>query len=278
MKNGAWPRWMLHGMVLAVAVGLTGGVRLNGQEAVRFVAYTVRVPPPERDAYVEYLVANARPVWASLRRDGLLDRRTVLEQVSVATELEGVPPWNFLHLAQLTPGVDPEEFLAEERRRMEAAAFAPPGQLLRVETLESTPNSFHPTPARSDAGDLRLEHIIEYINVFDGHLDEYRRSMIVNSGPAIGRLVAQGLVYTFQALETESVEHLADGMPRWNQIHVMATVVGADFPPGAFDQALRAVNPEGGGYEGVFGRLDDIRNKPRETVNREVSELAVGPP
>jgi hypothetical protein len=239
-----------------------------------YVASTSRVDPAERDAYVAHLEEIGMPVWRSLQQDGLLADRLVLEQKSVASRLEGVPPWNFLQMTRLADGIDPERYLEAARQRLVAAGFSPPGKLLRVEILESTPRSFYPMPREEDPA-VEMEYFIEYINVFDGFLGEYRESMVVNSGPAVGRLVDDGLVRMFIALETRSVEYADDGMPSWNQIHVLATPADTEFPAEAFDRALREVNPAGGGFADVFGRLDDIRTKPRESVSREVTSLRI---
>jgi hypothetical protein len=252
------------------------GAPLEAQQKARYVAYVSVVSSADRDAYVSHLEGTGMPVWRSLQRDGLLLDRMVLEQTSVLTEIDGLPPWNFLQLARLAEGIAPEEFLEAERERLNAAGFAPPGQLLRVEFLETTPKSFYPMPSRSsNREEPRLEFVVEYINVFDGFLGEYRTSMVLNSGPAIGILIDDGLMYAFFALETRSVHYARDEMPRWNQIHVNADVAGIEVSEEVWEGALREVNPECGGIEGVFGRLDQIRDKPKETKNRELSILRI---
>jgi hypothetical protein len=248
---------------------------MSAQEPAQYVAYTSMVAAEERDAYVAHLESACMPVWRSMHEDGLLADRMVLEQTEVASVQDGVPPWSLLHLARIADGVSAEEFLEAESNRLATAGCSPPGQLLRVEVLESTPKSFYPMPVGTAGDEPELQFFIEYINVFEGFLDEYRDSMIINSGPAVGRLVDAGLVVMFIALETRSVTHADASMPRWNQIHVMADPAGAEFPAAAFDRALREVNPDGGGFEEVFGRLDHIRDKPRESINREIASLRV---
>jgi hypothetical protein len=69
-------------------------------------------------------------------------------------------------------------------------------------------------------------------------------------------------------------------MPGWNQIHIsgrqFATSSAArDEYAAARDAALRAVNPNNGGYEGVFGALPSYRTRPRVDRARQLLELAV---
>jgi hypothetical protein len=234
------------------------------------------VSPDERDAYVSHLEVTAMPVWRSLQKDGLLADRIVLEQTNVPSAIDGLKSWNFLQLARLSEGVDIETYMKAEEERLSAVGFAPPGQLLRVESLESTPRSFYPLPSRASIReDQQLKFFVEFIKVFDGFLDEYRDNMLVNSGPAIGRLIDEGVLYSFIALETRSIDHVHEGMPKWNQIHVMAHHGSIVNFIAAYDRALREVNPESGGLIRVFMRLDQIRKKLKESMNREVRSLRI---
>ena len=77
------------------------------------------------------------------------------------------------------------------------------------------------------------------------------------------------------ALETVSVAYTQPTMPSWNQIHIRGYFPEKGATPAALDEALRRVNPQSGGYAGVFAPLDAIRTWAREDVARQLRELAV---
>jgi hypothetical protein len=242
-----------------------------------YVAITSRVPLSARQVWIEHLQNVGVPVWTSLVRDGILCDRLVFEATGVLSELDDAPPWNVFQLARVTDEITPGEYLAEEMARLRVGGFLPPAEeVVRIETLESTPRSFFPPPsgrARSAFSDEELQ--IEYIDIFDDHITEYEESMSLNSGPAVGQLIEKGMLSWFVALRTRAVHDSLDRLPDWNHIHLMAGPPIADFPLAAFDRALREVNPDGGGYETVFGHLDQIRIRTKVLTAREITALRI---
>ena len=241
-----------------------------------FIARTIQVSDDEREAYFKHFQDAVYPVWKTLQDDGLLHSNLVLVHDSVISENSDMPNWNVLLLIRLATGVQPQEFLDEELRRQDSSADAP-GRLLRQEVLVPTPRSFHP----GGKANVDTQYFVEYINVWEGHLDEYRNSMIENSGPANGLLVEQGAILSFIGLETVSVDFSAGGMPSWNQIHLGGIPATETFDPldvNEFDDAIKSVSPDSGGFADVFGRLDEIRDKPKEVIGHPIVELQLPGP
>jgi len=209
-------------------------------------------------------------LWHRLKRDGLLIDQTVFETTSVQKSAAGVPRWNFLVLSHLAPSITPETFFKAEGRRGgqrvgTTPSDAPGVETRRVEVLHSTPNSYYPSLASSDrdanAPEFIVPYIVEYIAVRDtsAALDQYRETMRSNIGPAVGQLIRDNWFVNLIALETVSVVYTQPTMPSWNQIHIRGYFPEKGATPAALDEALRRVNPQSGGYAGLFAPLDAIR-------------------
>ncbi len=256
------------------------------REAIIHVAQAVAVRSGKHDEFHDLLKRVYKSLWQNLAAKGLLERHQVFEVIHVAKPVWHDPVWDYLFLARLPEGVKGLAYLAALREGLEGfnagtrKALGEAAGIRRTELMVATPNSHYPTPAQAPAAGRHPFYFIEYINVTPkaAFLDEYRESMKINSGPAIGELVVSGLGYNFVALETVSVESADSEMPAWNQVHINGFVSPwhEDVFAKAFDRALRRVNPEGDGYEAVFGRLDEIRKHTRIDLARELLSLRVG--
>jgi len=265
-----------------------GGTADNERPAV-YIARVLSVSAAGRDAFVSCLRRKEFPAWQKLKRGGLLTDQSVFETSSVRLTAPGVPAWNVLLLSHLAPAVAPDAFFNAEEKRVGKRSpgtrceDAPGVETRRIEVLHSTPNSYHPRPAAGARGpdaptEFTVPYIVEYIAVRETPeaLNEYRETMQMNIGPAVGQLIRDNLLLNLIALETVSVKYAQPGVPKWNQIHLRGYFPDkGPVPPSALDGALRRVNPQGGGAAGIFGRLDSIRTKPREDLARQLSGLAV---
>ncbi len=246
-----------------------------------YVSKVIAVDKTKRDGYVACLKQRELPKWQRMKQDGLLADLSVFEVTSADSE-PGVPVWNFTLLSHLTTSHDVAEFHQREKRQSgKTCEEEVNAEVRRVETLRPTPNSNYPRTTAEDtreARNLKIKYIIEYIAVHDTptDLNDYRESMRINTGPAVGTiLIPDKLKFSLTALETVSVEYSQSGMPKWNQIHVNGNYEPDPITTAAIDSALRRVNPNNGGVEGVFGHLNTIRTKPREDEVNLLYELAV---
>jgi hypothetical protein len=251
--------------------------------AAEYIARTVSVSDSDRVAFLQCMRRNDLRVRKRLKRDGVLSEQSVFETTSTIPDTLGAPFWNFLILTRV--GSSEGFFRAEEmlykKGRRTNCFDAPEIKTRRVEVLRTTPKSFYPRPRTgggSRSAEFSVRYIVEYIAVQNtpAALDEYRETMRMRLGPALGRLIAEDQLLNFIALETVSVKYSQAGMPEWNQIHVRGTNFpekGAVRP--AMDRVLKSMDPNSGGASAVYGRLDAIRTKPREDVARPVEELAI---
>ncbi len=221
------------------------------------------------------------PLRRSLHRAGLLERSQVFELIRVEAENRPWPEWTYLHLLRLSDGTTPRELLLREAevstgseisRWLEASACT-----RRVEVLEGQHGGFFPDPPRERAGRAPEVYFwIEYIDVHQDALGEYRDSMLNGSFPAVRDLLGRGVFHVFAAMETKEVLVQQAGMPTWNQVHLCGLYGSrpASCAMAQFDQAVRTHDLRG--KEGAWTRLAEIRVKPREDLARELAELQVG--
>jgi len=232
--------------------------------------------------FLECLRETEVRMWRELRDDGVVSAANVFEVAAVQHSEPGVPPWNFVFLIRLRPGVAPEVFFEGER----TGADAVPGKVRcrdvgavtrRVEVLRATPRSCHPGSfSILDTRD-NTPYTIEYIAVNESPaaLAEYRETMRTTIGPALGELVRARQLVNMFALETVSVEASQPGMPGWNQVHIRGYFPEIGAKPATMDAAIRRANPESAGAKAVFARLDAIRVKRREDLTHDLYDLAV---
>ncbi len=207
------------------AGGEAGPARIGrGSAKGMSVAQVVRLAPAGKEPYLAGLHAYHLPLWRALHEDGVLDEMRVFELTRNETSAPGIEPWHYLILARLVRGVDPRQFLAaEETARSRTPVESRCATALRTEALVSTPGSFYPVPApqhRGRAGDVVF--YVEFIGVdrTPASLAKYRDLMQRYFGPANGRLVKEGLLFDFAALETVEVLEQAGEMHPWNQLHI----------------------------------------------------------
>jgi hypothetical protein len=258
-----------------------------GQNA-QYVVRTISVKDSQRDAFLKCMQRDDLRIRKDLKRKGLLSEQSVFETSSTNINTPDAPFWNFLILSRLGTTSRPEDFFrAEEsfsKKKKHKNCFEAPGiETRRIEVLRTTPNSFYPHGAGGDprSDEFSVRYIVEYIAVQNttAVLDEYRETMRKMLGPVQGHMVKEGSLLNFIAMETVSVKYSQSGMPEWNQIHVR----GGNFPEDRkrvspspeIDRALKLLYPNSGGASVVFGRLKEIRTKPREDVARQLGDLAI---
>lgn len=253
--------------------------------SVMYIARVVSVSDSDRDAFLTCMQRHDLKIRQELKRKGLLSEQSVFETTSTNINTANAPLWNFLILIRMGASARSEDlFRAEERlnkKGKRANCFDTVGiETRRMEVLRTTPNSFYPHGDHSRSEEFSARYIVEYIAVQNttAALDEYRETMRTTLGPVQGHMTKEGSLLNFIALETVSVKYSQSGMSEWNQIHVR----GGNFPEGkmpspspGMDRTLKLLYPNSGGASVVFGRLKEIRTKPREDFARQLRELAI---
>jgi len=126
-------------------------------------------------------------------------------------------------------------------------------QLVRQETMLPTPGSFFPSNEKN--GNIQ---IVEYVNVQQKYLLEFKNIMIHNNGPAMEHILhTKKWCKEFIALETADVLYHKAGFPEWNQIHLIAMRPSGVFHfKKDFNEGLVRVNAPN--FADNFDRLEQI--------------------
>jgi hypothetical protein len=267
----------------AAAVGAAGLLSIGSPaprsgEPPLFVSRAITVESARTAAFIAHLRAHDVSAWRKLRARGMLRDHRVYQFVRPRRPGIERPAWNFLLVAELVPGVEAGAYLDAEagvvRHTPEHDALF---KLLRMEVLEATEASYHPTPGPGPAGrEDRATYWIEYIVVKPekAYLDEYRAHMATALGPAFREFAGRGHVFNFRAMETRRVMRTTSGIPDWNQIHIVGLLPENEpIAWATFDSLVDRGKPTRGGSDAIFSRLDSIRTKPREDMMVELTGL-----
>ena len=262
-------------VALRFRVAASSNDQLKARTAATYVAQTIAIKG-KQGAFIQWLTTNHMPVARQLRQDGLLAGQRVYALVWATESKSETVEWDYLILYELPEGVAPANFLSSAAALLntDAAAADGPFETYRVEVLDSTPDAYFPLPSTAAQGDRTLAYTVEYINVHEDALADYQKSMILNSGPAMKKLVAQGFVHSFNALETTQLVYAKPGAQTWNQIHIIGfkPLNLLRFIP-TYDQALQQVTPDGQGFDAVVAHLNEICENTRVDLARELSQF-----
>ncbi|MCM3217702.1 hypothetical protein [Niallia taxi] len=139
-------------------------------------------------------------------------------------------------------------------------------KLVRQETMLPTPGSFFPSNEKN--GNIQ---IVEYVNVQQKYLLEFKNIMIHNNGPAMEHILhTKKWCKEFIALETADVLYHKAGFPEWNQIHLIAMRPSGVFHfKKDFNEGLVRVNAPN--FADNFDRLEQIREfTSKVSASREI--------
>lgn len=256
------------------------------REPAVYFARTIATASGRQADYIDFLRRTMIPLWEGLHSQGVLERIDTIKLGRALHADEGLPEWDLVQVGRVADGALGKDFFGHENDlKGKLAGNAADleqelASIMRTESLRTTPNSHLPLPTASVAArrpEVRLSIEVIRVTPTEEALSEYQRLMILNAGPASRRLRDAGFTYNFVPLETDEVLFEADGMPGWNQLHVIGMLPeNMESHVATYDRALRDVNPESGGFEGYFGVLDSIRHRPRWSFGRWLDDLAVG--
>lgn len=92
--------------------------------------------------------------------------------------------------------------------------------LIRREQMILTPNSYI---QNNNWISGKTVNIVEHVQVYEGHLEEFRDIMVTNNTPAMQYIIQnKNWCKEFIALETTNILFHHDHFPKWNQIHLIS--------------------------------------------------------
>lgn len=240
---------------------------MNPLNDTYYIAAAFRVPRTELNAYSQYIRRSVLPVYDSLRHGSITDYEIYKHKMTTAQHGQ-FPVWNMLHLLQLHDQKHAGECL-DRLQKLEHLAAAEP---IRTELLVSTPESNYPVPGpKTRRRWLKPLQIVEYVDVANNALDEFRDIMIQGNGPAMRYILEERKwCHSFTALETAEVFYHNEHYPGWNQLHIIALYLEAPFLyKRDFGEGLSRAS--GTGFEQNFARLKEIRHMLYKSVSSRLN-------
>jgi len=244
------------------------GPELRPHNDAWYLAESFRVPKNQSRRFNEYYRNVLTPLLHSYRQTGEICAHA-LHRLRFQAEKHGeFEAWNFLLLIEAK---DAEAAKAYSAKAQTLPAFEQ-ASVVRRELLASTPESNYPKPAiqvRERSG--KPFFAVEYVDVQQPYLNEFREIMIRRNGPAMRHIMEHARwCHSMIALETVEVWESIPQAPSWNQIHVIGLYPESflrykkDFASGL------AASGSGIGFEENFGQLKKIRNMLYKTVGSRI--------
>ena len=194
-----------------------------------FIAQTLYAYPNTEEHFLSHLKSKYLPIWSRLNTDSTLSELCVFKLAVKDSTKKDQKQINYLILAQLKSGVNPEEFL---QIALMAKNQNPKQKYLyrsqRTEILHCTQNAYFPAiNLRKNVRMKDIVYLIEFIAVKDSadFVNQYHALMQKYFGPLNGLLVNEGKLHSIFMLETTKLIHTNDSRFNWNQLHV-----SGDYP------------------------------------------------
>lgn len=239
-------------------------VRIEPDDRLVVLARTINAPDLETETTLKDSAVNWARLGETCLGQSLYKHRAIFQTASEALV------WSHVELSYFRNSVP-----AHAIRELVTIPQSAQSGLLRAEILLTSPSSFVlPRDWQGSVDRPDRQASLEFINVHDPHLDNYRIAMRDFCGPAATKLVRANKYGTFRAMETAVVLfHDPELKTDWNQIHLCELepdgFVG--FGP-EFEGALREGLPDDADLSGTFADLDRMRTVPRWTFNDTVVE------
>lgn len=244
---------------------------LNPLNDRSYLAETICIPKKSAARFIDYYQKVLEALQARCVRDGIGIRSGDLYRLRIKVEKHGdFEPWNFLLLLEVEDAKTAREYLC---RRLAAPQFEEM-TVVRRELLVSTPESNYPNPPAHILERGRSPFFaVEYVDVHEPYLDEFREIMIHNNGPAMRDILENSSwCYNMIALETAEVWEHHEHFPQWNQIHVIGLYPKSFFRyKKDFEAGLK--RHAGVSFQENFSRLRQIRTMCYKTIGRRIGKI-----
>lgn len=232
-----------------------------------YAAMSVYIPKSQINNYKTFVKETLVPLYEQYIGKDIVTYDVYMHKMT--TEKHGeFQAWNILHLFQLEQK-DGADHTLEQLTATHTFATA---QMIRKEILFSTPNSNYPSPSPNvHHRRLKPMQIVEYVDVQEPYLDEFRSIMEHNNGPAMSYIMQNHKwCHHFIALETTQVVYHHPQFPTWNQLHIIALYPEAPFRyQKDFDKGLMLASNIT--FKQNFDRLKQIRNMLYKSVSSKLT-------
>lgn len=241
--------------------------RVEALENAYFIAISINVDEGRRHIFKKKVEAQLNRELEPLVRREIVKECFVFSHEEVVEKYGDFPVWHFLILLRISHREQADAVYLIVRLEK----FDIWSETIRMELLETTPNSTYPIPGeKAQKRDIKPFYVVEYVAVQKEHLNDFRQIMIDRNGPAMRYVMEHAAwCYNFYALETISVFYHNPKYPTWNQVHVIGLYPEAishyaiDFSKG-LEQAGSI------SFEENFKKLNKIRTMPYKAIGAKL--------
>ena len=229
---------------------------MNAQNNTYYIAVSMKIQKSDVKTFKKEVKNQCKLALQKFEKDGRVKDYAVYSHKKTAEQHGSFQEWNYLLLVQ----VKNKECAGEIIPNLKTIDFPFQIETIRMELMVTTPESTYPSPGRGvQKRRLKPFYAVEYVDVKEAYLKEFRDIMIKNNGPAMRHIIEnKKWCYNFYALETVTVFYHNTKYPTWNQIHVIGLYVESvvrykkDFSEGL--QLASQIT-----FEDNFARLKQIR-------------------
>lgn len=240
---------------------------MKSLDAAYYLAESIYVPKGQKKDYHKYLYRYYLPMLQEWKKRGLIYHHEVYDYIFTNVKNLQFLSWNHLKLIHLKDQASAEIIF----KGLNLMPDLEGKKIIRREILVSTPNSNYPIPLpQAKNRSLPLFFAVEYVDVHEPYLEEFRQIMIKNNGPAMKYIMMnRNWCYNFIALETIEVLGHSPEIPTWNQLHIIGLYPDAVLRyKKDFNEGLRRANNTS--FKENFKRLEEIRTMLYKTGNKRV--------
>lgn len=240
---------------------------MKAQDNTYYIAFSIKVIDKDKKTVRARLNAVMKDSLKEVTKKGYIKETSVYSQNKTAEKHGEFPEWNYLIVTEL----ESEKRASQVKQVFESIQFGFAVEKIRLEILITTPQSTYPIPqAKAKKRRMKPFYAIEYVDVKEDYLQEFKDIMIANNGPAMKYIMKHAKwCYNFYALETVQVYFHNNKYPMWNQIHVIGLYIDSLIHYKK-DFSIGLKKASGISFEDNFARLKEIRTMRFKTLGRKI--------
>lgn len=240
---------------------------MKAQNNTYYIAYSISIEKKNSPAFKKEIQSRLYRTMEDFVEAGFIQDISVYSH-SITAERHGTfDIWNYLLLLQIKNKDEAPRLITG----LKTMNFPFEVETVRLELLETTPESTYPLPSETvQKRKVKPFYAVEYVDVQEKYLKEFRDIMISNNGPAMKYIMQnKKWCYSMHALETVAVFYHNPRYPAWNQIHVIGLYLESFILyKKDFSEGLKRAGHIS--FEDNFKRLKQIRTMLYKTIGRKI--------
>jgi hypothetical protein len=240
---------------------------MKAQNNTYYIAYSINIEKKDNTSFKKEIQSQLSRAMEDFIKDSSIRNISVYSHSITAKQHGTFKIWNYLLLMQIKNKDEVQRLISG----LKTISFPFKIETVRLELLETTPESTYPVPSETvQKRKTKPFYAIEYVDVREKHLEEFRDIMISNNGPAMKYIMQnKKWCYNMFALETVTVFYHNPKYPTWNQIHVIGLYLESFIRyKKDFSEGLKMAKHIS--FEDNFERLKQIRTMLCKTIGRKI--------